>query len=104
MPANNFNISGLSDNEVLQARAKHGANLLKYKKENVVFDNIKRFAAEPMVILLLAAAAIYYISGSTGDGIFLSAAVIFQVSISLFQYSRSKNALEKLKAGYYRKL
>ncbi|MGN7787042.1 cation-translocating P-type ATPase [Niabella sp. 22666] len=98
MPANNFNISGLSDNEVLQSRKNHGANLLRYKKENVVFDNIKRFAAEPMVILLLAAAAIYYISGSIGDGIFLSVAVLFQVSISLFQYSRSKNALEKLKA------
>lgn len=97
MPATNFNIQGLSDPEVLQAREKYGANELSYKKENTLIENLKRFATEPMVILLLLAAAIYYISGSIGDGIFLSVAVIFQISISLFQYSRSKNALEKLK-------
>ncbi len=97
MPATNFNIQGLSEQEVIQAREKYGSNELSYKKENILIDNIKRFSTEPMVILLLLAAAIYYISGSIGDGIFLSVAVVFQVSISLFQYSRSKNALEKLK-------
>ncbi|MBL7707287.1 MAG: cation-translocating P-type ATPase [Taibaiella sp.] len=97
MPATNFNIQGLSEQEVLQARKKYGANELSYKKENTLIENLKRFATEPMVILLLLAAAIYYISGSTGDGLFLSVAVVFQISISLFQYSRSKNALEKLK-------
>lgn len=97
MPATNFNIQGLSEQEVLQAREKYGANELSYKKENTLIENLKRFATEPMVILLLLAAAIYYISGSTSDGLFLSVAVVFQISISLFQYSRSKNALEKLK-------
>lgn len=50
-----------------------------------------------MLILLLVAASIYFISGQIGDGIFLTVAVVFQTSISLFQYSRSKNALEQLK-------
>jgi Ca2+-transporting ATPase len=50
-----------------------------------------------MIILLLVASAIYFISGKIGDGIFLSAAIVFQTSISLYQYSRSQNALEKLK-------
>jgi Ca2+-transporting ATPase len=36
-------------------------------------------------------------SGETGNGIFLVLAIIFITSISLYQNSRSKNALEKLK-------
>ncbi|MEB2784127.1 hypothetical protein [Algoriphagus persicinus] len=50
-----------------------------------------------MSIILLVAASIYFISGNTGDGIYLVVAIIFITSISLFQDSRSKNALEKLK-------
>lgn len=49
------------------------------------------------MILLLTAASIYFISGKIGDGIFLSVAIILQTSISLYQFARSKNALEKLK-------
>ncbi len=49
------------------------------------------------MILLLVASSIYFISGKIGDGFFLVAAILFQASISLYQDSRSKNALEKLK-------
>lgn len=97
MPVNNFDINGLTDKEVILSREKYGLNKLDYKKENNLLSTIKRVAKEPMIILLLIAALIYFISGKTNDGFFLVAAIIFQVSISLFQYSRSKNALEKLK-------
>jgi Ca2+-transporting ATPase len=50
-----------------------------------------------MTILLLAASSIYFISGETGNGVFMAVAVLFIASISLYQDSRSKNALEKLK-------
>lgn len=94
----NFNIQGLTDVEVLQARETYGSNQLNYKKENTFFENLIRIFKEPMLILLLVAASIYLISGNIGDAIFLTCAIIFQISISLFQDSRSKNALEKLKA------
>ena len=97
MPANHFNISGLTIEQVILAREKFGKNKLNYKKENSFLDTVKRIAKDPMMILLLAASSIYFISGKTGDGIFLAAAIVFQTSISLYQYSRSKNALEKLK-------
>ena len=51
-----------------------------------------------MVIMLLVASTIYFISGKIGDGIFLAFAIVFEVTISLYQNARSKNALEKLKA------
>jgi hypothetical protein len=44
---------------------------------------VKSIAKEPMVILLLVASIIYFISGKTGDGIFLSSAIILVSAISL---------------------
>jgi len=97
MPIHNFNLKGLSDNEVVKAREKYGKNQLNYKKGNTFIETVIRIVKDPMLILLLIAASIYFISGKIGDGIFLSFAIVFQTSISLYQYSRSKNALEKLK-------
>ena len=36
MPADNFNIKGLTDEEALAARKKYGYNRLEYKKENAL--------------------------------------------------------------------
>ena len=97
MSTNNFNIIGMTDEQAILAREKFGENKLDYKKENSFLNTIIRIVKDPMMVLLLVASSIYFISGKTGDGIFLTAAIIFQASISLYQYSRSKNALEKLK-------
>src|SRR5450432_2493064 len=97
MPFNNFRIQGLTDKQVLDAREKYGTNRLNYKKENEIRDAIKSVAKEPMVILLLVASLIYFISGDTGDGIFLSSAIVLVSTISLYQDSKSRNALGKLK-------
>ena len=82
---------------MLIARKKYGNNQLDYKKENGFLEAIKSLAKEPMIILLLVASFIYFISGDTGDGIFLASAIVLIDIISLYQNSRSRNALEKLK-------
>lgn len=97
MPTNNFNIKGLTNEEVLLSRENFGTNSLNYKKENGFIDAVKSLAKEPMVVLLLVASIIYFISGQTGDGIFLASAIVLVATISLYQDSRSRNALEKLK-------
>lgn len=97
MAVHQTNISGLNHDQVLEARKKHGQNTLAYRKENPIWDALKSIAKEPMVLLLLVASTIYFISGETGDGIFLAAAILFVALISLYQDSRSRNALEKLK-------
>ncbi len=97
MPENNFNIEGLSEAQVLLAREKYGHNKLDFKKENAIIAALKSLAKEPMVVLLLVAASIYFISGEVGNGIFLAAAIVLVSAISLYQDSRSRNALEKLK-------
>lgn len=92
-----LNIKGLTTEQSVQAREQFGTNTLTLQKGTNLLATILRIAKEPMIILLLVATSIYFISGKTGDGIFLSAAILFQAFISIYQYSRSKNALEKLK-------
>jgi Ca2+-transporting ATPase len=90
-------VSGLTPEEVLLARQRFGPNKLTADTTNRFLATILRVLKEPMVILLLVAAAVYFVSGKPADGTFLLAAVLFQGSISVYQYSRSKNALDKLK-------
>lgn len=97
MPVNHFNIKGLTDEEVIVARDKFGQNTLNYKQENSFLEVIKKLVKEPMIILLLAASLIYFVSGKPGDGIFLASAIIIVSIISLYQDARSRNALQKLK-------
>ena len=97
MSINNFDIIGLTNEQINIAREKFGQNKLNYKKRNEFLDALIRTAKDPMMLLLLTASSIYFISGKTGDGVFLAFAIVFQTSISLYQFSRSKNALEKLK-------
>ncbi len=98
MSINQLALQGLNTEQVLRSREKFGQNKLNYKKENSFLDVLLRIVKEPMTILLLVASTIYFISGDTGNGIFMMVAILFITSISLYQDSRSKNALEKLKA------
>ena len=97
MPINNFNIHGLTGPQVKTAREKYGSNRLIYSDKNGLSTILKSLAKEPMVILLLVASLLYFISGNTGDGLFLAFAIVLVSGISLYQDSRSRNALEKLK-------
>jgi P-type Ca2+ transporter type 2C len=97
MSIKNFNINGLTNQEVIASRKKYGDNTVVYKKENLFFEATKKFLTDPMIVLLLVASTIYFISGKTADGIFLSSAIILITAISFYQDSRSRNALEKLK-------
>ena len=97
MSIDHLGIKGLKEEEVIAARKIHGTNTLTYKKESGFLDALKSIAKEPMVILLLVASSIYFFSGNLGDGIFLAAAIVLVGSISLYQESRSRKALDKLK-------
>jgi Ca2+-transporting ATPase len=97
MVSNNFNVTGLTYEQIQTARAEHGDNRLNYKRENGVVVGIKNLAKEPMIILLLLASCIYFVGGKTGDGFFLVSAIFVVSAITLYQDSRSRNALEKLK-------
>ncbi len=91
-----FGITGLTDQQVDASKKEHGLNSFNYKKENSFINALKSIAKEPMVILLLIASSIYFITGNWGDGVFLASAIVLVGSISLYQDSRSRKALENL--------
>ena len=97
MTVKNQPISGLSENEVTQSRAANGKNSLEHQEKNHFLHSLLEMVKEPMFLLLAAAASIYYITGDYGDGIFMTAAIILVSAISLFQESRSHNAIEALR-------
>lgn len=92
-----YNFKGLTDEEVTTARIKFGKNELLDKKADSLIISIIHILKEPMVLILFAASTIYFITGNIEDGIFLSSAIVLVAVISLFQETRSQNALEKLK-------
>ena len=90
-------IKGLSNDEVLQSRAKHGANSIAHQDKNNFFTSLIEMVKEPMFLLLLTATSIYFITGDFGNGIFMAIAIVMVSTISLYQESKSRNAIEALK-------
>lgn len=90
-------IKGLSDDEVLQSRAKYGPNSLAHQDKNTFLTSLIEMVKEPMFLLLLTATSIYFITGDFGNGIFMAVAIVLVSAISLYQESKSRNAIEALK-------
>lgn len=97
MPSYQFHTKGLTDEQVQLSRARHGFNKTDQKKENGFLIAAKSLLKEPMFLLLLAASTIYFISGKTGDGIFMVSAIVLVAAISFYQESRSRNAIDALR-------
>lgn len=89
-------LQGLNIEEVLDFRAKFGINKYNYKKENRFVAFLKSIFAEPMILLLLVAAGIYFINRQYSDAVFLTVSILLIAAISLYQEKRSQNALAKL--------
>lgn len=97
MQENQKLITGLSNDEVIASRKKSGSNSLEHQQKNHLLISILEMIKEPMFLLLVAAASIYYITGDYGDGIFMTIAILLVAVISLFQEARSRNAIDALK-------
>ncbi len=90
-----FGINGLTAEEVERARGRYGRNEIK-KSGHPALEIVKDLVTEPMILLLLTGACIYFISGAWGDGIFMLSAIVIVSGISLYQEARSRNALAAL--------
>jgi len=97
MPDTNFHIKGLTDQQVIDSHSKHGHNELNHKKDNEFLLALRDLFKEPMFILLLVTSIIYFISGKIGDGVFMVSAIVLVAIISIYQESRSRNAIDALR-------
>lgn len=91
------NLKGLSSSEIKKLRAKYGLNeLVKNKKPNPLMNFLGVFK-EPMFILLLGAALIYFVLGEPKEAIIMLTFVIFVASITFMQEWKTEKTMEALK-------
>lgn len=96
MTTSEYGFDGLTEDQVKQARTQFGRNEV-LKKESSFISRLLDLLKEPMLVLLLLAAFLYFISGEYGDAIFMLSAIVLVSGISFYQESRSKNALATLR-------
>ena len=90
------NIKGLTDEEVILSRENNGTNeLIKKKKEPLILKIFSIFQ-EPMFLLLIIAASVYFIVGEYGDGIIMLVFVVAVCFIEFIQETKTDKALEEL--------
>src|SRR5690625_4888409 len=89
-------LKGLSPEEVLASQKEYGYNSMKVTQRNSWVNLLLNVLKEPMLLLLIAVAAIYLIVGDYGEAIFMLGAIIIVSGISFYQDTRSKKALEAL--------
>ena len=88
---------GLTEEEVLELRKKYGTNeIISEKKENFFFKII-HIICEPMFLLLIIAATIYFILGEPRDGIIMLIFVIGIIMIDIIQEWKTDKTLSALK-------
>ena len=88
---------GLTENEVLEQRKKHGSNVFVVTKKENIFTKIFKVVKEPMFLLLIAASLIYFFLGEPNDGIIMLISVTLIISIEIYQEFKTDKTLEALK-------
>src|SRR6185437_262796 len=94
---NPFPFTGLTQDEVIASQKKFGENKIESKSVNPFWYSLKGAVTEPMFILLVASAVIYFILGEFSDAWFMSGAIVLVSGISIYQDNRSRKALNALK-------
>lgn len=90
------NLNGLTNEEVKMSRQKNGSNELVKKKKESLIKKILNIFKEPMFLLLIIAASIYFVVGEFGDGIIMLVFVIAICFIEFIQEAKTDKALEEL--------
>ncbi|MCL2675433.1 MAG: cation-translocating P-type ATPase [Firmicutes bacterium] len=89
-------LTGLTSQEAKQKQLTYGKNELTAEKKGF-FKKVLAIFVEPMFILLLAAATIYFIFGEMVDGTVMLIFVVFMISIEAFQSRKADKTLAALK-------
>jgi len=88
--------AGLSSEEAQARLVADGPNTLPTDGSRSLWATAIHIASEPVLILLVVAAAIYLAVGSLAEGLMLIASAFFSVALMLYQEQRSEHALRAL--------
>lgn len=95
MQSSSEHLTGLSPLEVTAARTKFGENRLPSGRRHT-WHILRGIFLEPMLLLLLVACALYFITAQFDEGFIMLFAILMVAGISVFQELRSEKAMEAL--------
>jgi ATPase, P-type (transporting), HAD superfamily, subfamily IC len=90
-------LQGLTTAQVKQLQEKYGKNQLTAEKKEGIFRKILNVIAEPMFLLLISAAIIYFFLGEPRDGAIMLVFVVGVISIEAIQEWKTDKTLKALK-------
>ncbi|MCB0545644.1 MAG: HAD-IC family P-type ATPase, partial [Saprospiraceae bacterium] len=91
-------LKGLSPEEVLSSRARHGSNHLYVKPKRYLLLILLDVAKEPIFLLLLLACGLYFAIGDVMEAWLMVGSVAFVIIIEIIQEYRSEKALTALRS------
>ena len=94
---NTQRLNGLTATEAKQRQQQYGKNELKPQKKESFFRKALHILCEPMFLLLIIAAVIYFILGEPRDGAIMLIFVVGMISIDVIQEWKTDKTLNALK-------
>ena len=88
---------GLTSATARARLAQWGHNELPRRRARSLLGSAAHALAEPMFLLLFAAAAIYLVLGDIAEALFLAASVVVIIAITIYQEHRTERVLEALR-------
>lgn len=88
--------TGLSHADASRRTKEHGANELRAKEEEPMWRRFVDKLKEPMIILLLASAALSIITGQYDDAISITLAVLIVTTVAVVQEHKSDQSIAAL--------
>jgi Ca2+-transporting ATPase len=105
MTNNSNTMTGLSSDEAKRKQLQYGKNELAAEKKQSFISKVLHILCEPMFLLLIVAAIIYFILGEPRDGAIMLIFVVGIISIDIIQEwktDKTLNALKDLSAPHIR--
>ncbi len=97
MTNKSINLAGLTADEAKRLQEQFGKNELNPQKKESFFKKTLHIICEPMFLLLLVAATIYFLLGEPRDGIIMLIFVVGMISINVIQEWKTDKTLNALK-------
>lgn len=91
------NITGLTSEEVIKLKKIYGKNEITPSKKDSPLMKILHALCEPMFLLLIIAASIYFLLGEPQDGIIMLVFVFAVIAIDIFQEWKTDKTISALK-------
>jgi Ca2+-transporting ATPase len=90
-------MTGLSDAEAARRLREHGANRLRERKPEPLWEELLEELGEPMILLLLGTGALYALWGETGDAVTILVVILALVAVEVTGERRAERAVAALR-------